>query len=178
VNDLEGSSPSGCRNNNRPTTGWYRWPLVQCVLGKIAVSIKLFAIGKSEVLRGHRTAARVCRAWPVANRVQVPISGIRGAEGYEKGKGVAARLRTIPIALHKEEEGGDDSFASCYSEILKPERLSDTGLFPLSRGGTHAQNSPLERGDLRVRERAGREATLPNRFHSTEKLLQCNPKSL
>ena len=36
-------------------------------------------------------AERVCRAWHRAYGVEVPMPGVRGAEGKEKGKGVIAR---------------------------------------------------------------------------------------
>jgi hypothetical protein len=44
---------------------------------------------------GRRAAAahppRVCQAWHRAHGVEVPVPGIRGAEGEEKGKGAIAR---------------------------------------------------------------------------------------
>jgi hypothetical protein len=36
-------------------------------------------------------AGRVCRAWHSTSEVQVLVPGVRGAEGEEQGKGVAAR---------------------------------------------------------------------------------------
>jgi hypothetical protein len=36
-------------------------------------------------------AGRVCRAWHRTSEVKVLVPGVRGAEGEEQGKGVAAR---------------------------------------------------------------------------------------
>jgi hypothetical protein len=35
--------------------------------------------------------SRVCQAWHRANGVEVPVPGMSGAEGEEKGKGALAR---------------------------------------------------------------------------------------
>jgi len=44
-------------------------------------------------LRAAVDAERVCRAWHRAYGVEVPVPGVRGAEGKEKGKGGTVRDR-------------------------------------------------------------------------------------
>jgi hypothetical protein len=66
----------------RPCAGPARAPNI--TFDRTAGSHSLAAAGQ----RG-----RVCQAWHRTNGVQVPVPGVSGAEGEEKGKGAAARWR-------------------------------------------------------------------------------------
>ncbi len=47
--------------------------------------------GRSRRPRAAADPGRVCRAWHVTCGVEVPMPGVSGAEGEEKGKGVTVR---------------------------------------------------------------------------------------
>ncbi len=54
-------------------------------------------------LRAGAEPARVCEAQHRSSGVRVAVPGDRGAEGREKGVGIAARLLPIPIRSTTED---------------------------------------------------------------------------
>jgi hypothetical protein len=92
--------------------------------------------------------SRVCRAWHRANGVQVPVPGVRGAEGEEQDTGVTVRgrLQAGPSLWAGRRPGtGDEGWHTGDErardrEVLPPQQgvpMSIIKLLPMSPDRTH-----------------------------------------